>query len=328
MRRPDSHKGSHENPYRQRSSRRATPSATKWLLPILSQYGIKTRKQQELFLLSCIALVLAAWFLTPLSDYFAIWILYTVPIESDVALGREALISLEQKYPPVRDRWGVNDVGLELVKAGTFANRYENNPDFHNIQHYKWDFGIVKAPHDMINAFALPGGIVRVTDSLLKTLQLTEGELAALIGHEMGHVLHRHTQKRTIKKHLLSTIWDALSYEDHDGYDESFGEAVAEGLWKSASLFGELAFSRSDEYQADDTAWDLLASIYSSSGHKYDVRPHHPKSMKSLLSKLWSIQGGSGATSWESTHPGTKDRIAALQKKWEALSFAERRRFA
>lgn len=60
---------------------------------------------------------------------------------------------------------------------------------------------------------------------------------------------------------------------------------------------------------------------------QYDIPRFHPKSLKSLLQKLWRLQGGSGTTSWESTHPGTRDRIDALQKKWEALSFMERRQF-
>ena len=268
------------------------------------------------------------WFLTPLSDYCAIWILYTVPIESDVALGREALVSLEYKYPRVRDRWGVDRIGHGLVKAGILANRYGSNSDeFGNIEMYKWDFAVVQAPQDMINAFALPGGIVRVTDSLLNRMQLTDAELAALIGHEMGHVLHRHSQKRAIKNQLFSTVWEAFTYEDHDVYDESFGEAVAEGLWKSASLFGELAFSRSDEYQADETAWDLLASTSSNIALQYNIPRFHPNSVKSLLKKLWKVEGGSGTTSWESTHPGTRDRIDALQEKWEALSSTERSQF-
>ena len=76
----------------------------------------------------------------------------------------------------------------------------------------------------IVNAFALPGGIVRVTDSLLQNLALTDGELAALLGHEMGHILHRHSQKRAVKNKLLSTIWGAFVYEDNDGYDESFGD--------------------------------------------------------------------------------------------------------
>ncbi|KAL7487267.1 hypothetical protein ACHAW6_015379 [Cyclotella cf. meneghiniana] len=327
---------SSHNPYQQNHSTNVAPSVTKCLLPVLSRHlGIKTRRQQELFLVGCISVILALWFLTPLSDYCATLILYTVPIESDVALGRKALLSLERKYPRVHDRWGVTRIGSELVNAGTFSKRdpsyrqLQQNPNlFDNIEIYEWDFGVVKAPPDMVNAFALPGGIVRVTDSLLNTLHLTDAELAALLGHEMGHILYRHSQKRTIKNHLLSTIWEAFSYEDNYGYSEAFGEAVAEGLWKSASFLGELAFSRSDEYQADEAAWDLLASTYSTEvRRKLDARQFHPMSVKSLLSKLWKYQGGSGSTSWESTHPGTKDRIDALQKKLNTLDPLTKRRF-
>lgn len=245
-------------------------------------------------------------------------------MESDVDLGRQAVLSLEQKYPPVVDRWGVSKIGLELVEASSYSSATNQNSLFDNIQQYKWDFGVVHAPQ-IVNAFALPGGIVRVTDALLTNLALTNDELAALIGHEMGHVLHRHTQKRAVKNRLLSTIWEAFVYEDHDGYDESFGEAVGEGLWKSASYLGELSFSRTDEYQADDAAWDLLSSTYSF-GHS-SVQQYHPRSVRRLLRKLWEYQGGSGSTSWESTHPGTKDRIDALENKWNALTLAEKRRF-
>lgn len=306
------------------------PVASIWIPLLTQRLGIKTKRQQEIFLVACLAMVLAVWFLTPFSDYCTKLILWTVPVASDVALGREALMSLERKYPPVADRWGVTNIGLELVESSmnsdSTTNNQQNDHLFDNIQEYKWDFGVVHAPQ-LVNAFALPGGIVRVTDALLKNLALTDGELAALIGHEMGHVLHRHSQKRAVKNRLLSTIWEAFVYEDNDGYDESFGEAVAEGLWKSASYLGELSFSRTDEYQADDAAWDLLASTYYYSFGRRSARQYHPKSVRGLLRKLWDYQGGTGSTSWESTHPGTKDRIGALGEKWNSLTFAEKRKF-
>eukprot|EP00571_Detonula_confervacea_P008107 CAMPEP_0172317908 /NCGR_PEP_ID=MMETSP1058-20130122/33254_1 /TAXON_ID=83371 /ORGANISM="Detonula confervacea, Strain CCMP 353" /LENGTH=320 /DNA_ID=CAMNT_0013032589 /DNA_START=154 /DNA_END=1113 /DNA_ORIENTATION=- len=300
------------NSYNERPSG-SIPAASIWLPLLTQRLGIKTKRQQEVFLVACLAILLSVWFLTPFSDYCTKLILWTVPVQSDVTLGREALTSLEHKYPPVADRWGVKNIGLELVKSSIMSDSTNKNDLFDNIQQYKWDFGVVHAPQ-LVNAFALPGGIVRVTDALLKNLALTNDELAALIGHEMGHVLHRHSQKRAVKNRLLSTIWEAFVYEDNDGYDESFGEAVAEGLWKSASYLGELSFSRTDEYQADDAAWDLLASTYSFG--RSSARQYHPKSVRRLLRKLWEYQGGTGSTSWESTHPGTKDRIGALEEKW------------
>lgn len=302
------------------------PAASIWL-PILGHHlGIRNRKHHKLLLLAIITSILALWFLTPLSDYIAAWILWTVPVQSDVKLGRQSIVSLERKYPRVEDRWGVQKIGMELVKAA----RYNDNNNFFgsifdNIDEYHWDFGVVHAPN-LVNAFALPGGIVRVTDSLLRNLYLSNGEIAALLGHEMGHVLHRHSQRRVIKQRLLSTLWEAFVYEDNDGYDESFGEAVAEGLWKSASYLGDLGFSRRDEYQADAAAWDLLSETYN---EKRNVRRYHPNSVKKLLTKLWEFNGrdASATAGWESTHPGTKERIDALKEKWSKLDSRQKRKF-
>lgn len=323
------------NPYSNNRSRtrhhtNAIPTASIWLPVLTNRLGIKSKHHQEIFLVACIGIVLLLWYLTPLSDYCATLILWTVPLESDIALGRESLLSLERKYPPVPDRWGVKSIGSELVKSGMISAQFgsDENHLFDNIHLYHWDFGVVHAPQ-IVNAFALPGGVVRVTDTLLRVLDLTDGELAALIGHEMGHVLHRHSQKRAIKNRLLATIWEAFTFDDQDDtHEESFGEAVGEGLWKSASFLGDMAFSRADEYQADEVAWDILASSYNNYHVQRNIRQFHPKNVRRLLKKLWDFQGGSGSTTWESTHPGTKDRIKALEEKWEKLKYFDKRKFS
>ena len=110
---------------------------------------------------------------------------------------------------------------------------------------YQWDFGVIDHP-TMINAFALPGGFVRVTIKLLEQLDLSKGELAALLSHEMGHVLHRHSQARIIQQKVLATLYQAMVYEDGDDKRESFGEAIGELLLKSADWLGRQKFSRRD----------------------------------------------------------------------------------
>ena len=323
------------NPYTsaRSSNHHKLPAASIWL-PILGHHlGIRSRKHHELLLLAIITSILALWFLTPLSDYCASWILWTVPVRTDVELGRQSIMSLERKYPRVEDRWGVQKIGNDLVKAARNARYNENknaynffNSIFDNVDEYQWDFGVIHAPN-LVNAFALPGGIIRVTDSLLQNLYLTNGEIAALLGHEMGHVLHRHSQRRVIKQRFISTLWEAFVYEDNDGYDESFGEAVAEGLWKSASYLGDLGFSRRDEYQADAAAWDLLSATYLD--NRYILRRYHPNSVKKLLTKLWDYQGrdATATAGWESTHPGTEERLDALKEKWSKLDSRRKRRF-
>lgn len=267
-----------------------------------------TSRKRNAVLFSSLAAILAVWFLTPASDYVADVVMYTVPIDSDIELGLRSWKSMKSQYPAVRDTYGVKRIGWDLVNSLPMQRQQQH--------HIEWDFGVVKAP--FANAFALPGGIVRVTDGLLNQLHLSDAEIAALIGHEMGHVLHRHSQKKLVKQQLFSTILRAIVYEDNDGYDESFGEAVSEILLKGANWLGEQSFSRRDEYQADEAAWDILVA-----SKRYD-----PKAVAGMLSKLWSLEGGEGKTHWDSTHPGTAERIEALQERWNGLSYREKKQLS
>jgi Zn-dependent protease with chaperone function len=215
---------------------------------------------------------LGLWYLTPVSDWITNAVLVFVPIEADIDLGREAWRSMD--YRSVQDRWGVHRIGHELVSKLSQDLNSAN-------EEMPWSFGVIHA--DFVNAFALPGGIVRVTDALLEQLQLSDAELAALIGHEMGHVLHRHSQARVLKEKLITYLLQAVFYEDNDGYEETFGEAVGELLLKSATFLGKQSFSRKNEYEADATAWQLLGTS----------RHYSPQAVESLLQKLWRSSGRS-----------------------------------
>ena len=72
-------------------------------------------------------------------------------------------------------------------------------------------------------------------------------------------------------------------------------------MLKSARFLGEQRFSRKDEYEADAEGWRLLVAAQI-----------NPRAMVRMLNKLWKAAGDSGETHWESTHPGTKDRINTL----------------
>jgi predicted Zn-dependent protease len=242
---------------------------------------------------------LSLWHLTPLSDWIIDQVLVFVPIEIDIQLGREAWRSMN--YSPAVDQWSVNRIGRELVSQLRLPRPLP------------WSFGVIQA--DFVNAFALPGGIVRVTDSLLQRLRLSDAELAALLAHEMGHILHRHSQARILQDKLMSFLSKKI-FQDSGSHQDSFSDSVGKLLLKSASFLGTQSFSRKNEYEADAAAWDMLlhSRIYS------------PKAVEKLLQKLWDASGGSGKTSWESTHPGTQDRIVALQVKWNSLPIQERKR--
>ena len=157
----------------------------------------------------------------------------------------------------------------------------------------------------------------------------------------MGHVLHRHSEAQLMKKNLLHTILHAiishLSPSEPNtsargssrgatagiggtsagAAADSMGDRMGDMLFQGIQFLGEMKFSRANEYEADTTAWDLLVSS----------RTYDPRNVQNLLQKLWSLEGAGGAsssststsgkTSWM-THPGTADRIEALQVKWES----------
>ena len=83
----------------------------------------------------------------------------------------------------------VQRLGNELV-AKSFAAK---SP-------YKFSFHVLSDPRT-VNAFALPGGPVFITEGLLKLLK-SEAELAGVLGHEIGHVIGRHSSERLAKQQL------------------------------------------------------------------------------------------------------------------------------
>jgi predicted Zn-dependent protease len=74
---------------------------------------------------------------------------------------------------------------------------------------YKFSFYVLADPRT-VNAFALPGGPIFITEGLLRLLK-TEAELAGVLGHEIGHVIARHSSERLAKQQLTQGLLGALT---------------------------------------------------------------------------------------------------------------------
>ena len=303
--------------------------------------------KRQLGLVAVSVALYGIWYLTPLSDILLELLLEQVPLQADKDLESKSLQQLrvathfDAYWTPL-----ILDIGDDLMdtlhqscrRKGTGSYFYKNDNDDNEeddllcrfAQRRDWNFGIVDEPH-VVNAFCFPAGTIRITTGLLNTLTPSRGELAALLGHEIGHVLRRHATKRMMAQNVLEKLWQAVNYEDHDGYDETWGEALGELLLDSASWLGQQRFSRRDEYQADAVSWALLKKS----------TQYNPMALIRLLSQLQSLdqgpRGGSAryATSswattledWSRTHPATTDRIAALRKAWGELPSHARRKY-
>lgn len=144
---------------------------------------------------------------------------------------------------------------------------------------------------DLVNAFALPGGRIILTKGLLERSQ-DGSEIAAVLAHEIAHVLHRDPMTGWIRQEGTNLLLIALFGQDGTG---SLAGAITGGLLNAR-------YTREQEGRADRTAIDLLAKngISSSGGAAFFER----------LADGTTNNPFSGVLALMETHPGSEDRAA------------------
>lgn len=165
------------------------------------------------------------------------------------------------------------------------------------------DFTVTLLNSPINNAFAVPGGYVYVTRQLL-ALMNDEAELAAVLGHEVGHVAARHSRSRSRTSGVSSVLAGLLGAVTGNSQ-------VGQIAGQAAKLY-TLRFSRQQELQADD-----LGVRYLSTGG-YD-----PVALSSMLTSLaeqntLDQQAGSeggGTPEWASTHPDPAGRVQRARQQ-------------
>lgn len=235
------------------------------------------------FVLLASALVLVLWFVSPLPDLLVEHIVAGISTHDDVELGLAAVRA--QHYRRLESQQ------VEVAGQRVLAAASVHHPE--QIALYDWSF--TQIDEQFANAFAFPGGQIFVTRGLLSLVDADE--LAAVLGHEIGHVLERHGQKRLVREHLGQLVLRAVSHGDGDGRTESLSEEIGGLLVDYAAQLGMLSYSRQNEYDADAVGWYLSTGIGNA----------RSGAMQSFLRKLG--QDGHG---WHSTHPSSHNRIAAI----------------
>ena len=158
-----------------------------------------------------------------------------------------------------------------------------------------WSFKVIDDP--TVNAFAVPGGFLYVTRGILTHFN-SEAELAAVLGHEIGHVTARHSVEQISRAQLGGLLLGVGSILSEDV--RRFGGLAQTGL---GILF--LSYSRDDEHQAD-----MLGVRYSL---RKDYDPREAIGVHEMLGRQTEARGGSGIPNWLSTHPSSADRIERIR---------------
>ncbi len=162
----------------------------------------------------------------------------------------------------------------------------------------KWE--IVVFDDETPNAFALPGGKIGVHTGMLE-VATTAGQLAAVLGHEVGHVLLRHGNERLSQSVAAQSILEASSTAASIKLPE-YRDAIVGGLGVGAQYGVLLPFSRKHESEADTVGQRFMAEA-----------GFNPAEAVKLWQKMLEASEGKAPPQWMSTHPANSTRIESLK---------------
>ena len=212
--------------------------------------------------------------------------------EQEIALGLQAVPEMTQEFggvdPDQRAQALIDDVCQRLI----------NNSEASSTD---WPFECTLLADDQtINAFALPGGPLFITAALFDKLE-TEGQLAGVMAHEIGHVVARHSSQQIAKQQLTQGLTGAAVIAAYDPNNPNSRQAAQVAL-----LIGQLVnmkFGREDELQSDQLGVQFMAEA------GYD-----PRSMVRVMEILAAASQGNSPPEFFSTHPNPENRIARIQE--------------
>lgn len=156
-----------------------------------------------------------------------------------------------------------------------------------------WEVALIA--DDTPNAFALPGGKIGVNTGLLK-VATNQDQLAAVIGHELGHVISRHAAERVSQQFATQTAMQVINSATGGERQQLLGLL---GVGAQAGVV--LPFSRLHESEADVLGQRYMASA------GFD-----PRAAATLWENMVRAGGGARGPAFLSTHPDPQQRIKAL----------------
>lgn len=203
--------------------------------------------------------------------------------DQEIAIGLQSAPRMAQQhgglYPSKEAQDLVDRVGNSLVNSSVGRN----TP-------YKYDFHLLRDPK-AINAFALPGGQIFITYALFSKLE-NEDQLAGVLGHEIGHVLGKHSAERIAE----SNFWKTISMGASVGADMG---GVASQIANSTLLKN----GRSDELESDDLGVKFMIDA-----------GYEPEEMIGVMKILKAAAGPNRTPEFQSSHPDPENRIEKIKE--------------
>jgi beta-barrel assembly-enhancing protease len=210
--------------------------------------------------------------------------------KEEVALGLNSAPEMARQhgglYPDERYKNLVTSIGEKLVQA---------NPEINQSPYY-FQFHLLADP-ETVNAFALPGGQIFITFGLLRLLD-SEDEVAGVLGHEIGHVVGRHSNEQMAKAQLSQGLVNAVVMAGGTEYGMAAGQMA-----QFVSQLKNTAYGRGDELESDQL------------GVRFMIRAgYDPNALIRVMEVLKKAAAGRAPPEFLSTHPDPDNRVERIKE--------------
>lgn len=212
-----------------------------------------------------------------------------------------AIVESEKAYASTV---GELDSNKQLITDKAWVNRISNitgrlvteaiklQPE---TKDWKWSVAIIDDPNTL-NAWCMAGGRMAIYTGIVSQLNLTDDEIAQIMGHEISHALANHTAERMSRAVLMNAgMTAAAAVTDSNGM-------ILSGTAMAAKVALELPNSRTAESEADRIGIELATRA-----------GYQPDAAVTLWEKMGKA-GGSGGPEFLSTHPAPSNRAKTLGK--------------
>lgn len=179
----------------------------------------------------------------------------------------------------------VERVGARLI-ASTAARETSYQFKFHLL-----------ADSETVNAFALPGGQIFITEALFRRLK-SEDQLAGVLGHEMGHVVGRHSNEQMAHSKLMSGLAQGVGVMTSDGHSNT-GAYIA----NMVAQWRVMTFSREDESESDALGVRFMMQA-----------GYNPEALIGVMEILAQVSGGGSSSDFMSSHPNPGNRMEHIRE--------------
>ena len=189
----------------------------------------------------------------------------------------------------------------QVQRIRNIAQRLRPHTSIYRDDAPSWDWQVNLIESEQLNAWCMPGGKIAFYSGIINTLKLTDGEIAAIMGHEIAHALREHGRERA-----------------------SEGQVTAIGL----GLLGSLAGLSGAEYRLAETVTAVTLTLPNSRSHETEAdrmgvelaarAGYDPFDAVKVWQKMSNVSNGAPPEIL-STHPSNKTRIKDLKKYAESV---------